>query len=450
MKHTLRYLQGTQDHKFTPHPKTTLGSNKEVNNEARKSNNSSRVQEEEHKEHYTSETFWRKQYPTNRLQTHIHTDYTSAKSIATGIGQMYRNTIQQQIHIDIPPAHKNQHARQPCRHTDNICHSRRLQQSSLQCWAFELKNYHSLRRQFHKQVSQACLQARVQKHQQQLDACTIHTSLLTPWFRNPLYRQWQCYLYHPGFLTKREALGLMTTWIYSLQFLLHGINNSEWNIFLLHGIRNFACRRTLVQLTPWRRWNNFFFSPEAVFAKQLGPTTCVTWTILPRWRTGGQWSRRQVQTTRVGQFAEWQHNLRENKSTTQYVDTRIAFKMLVIKDDNMTWSIAIDSTKDWWYTALTKAEWDNAIEKSKKYWFTVTTMDEYNLLLDFNNGWSDHLPGTEEDQWVRSSQWSQQWIQLEMTISTVTAQQVDTEVMLWQDNDESWNNAWFCLYRFLP
>ena len=139
MKHTLRYLQGTQDHKFTPHPKTTLGSNKEVNNEARKSNNSSRVQEEEHKEHYTSETFWRKQYPTNRLQTHIHTDYTSAKSIATGIGQMYRNTIQQQIHIDIPPAHKNQHARQPCRHTDNICHSRRLQQSSLQCWAFELK-----------------------------------------------------------------------------------------------------------------------------------------------------------------------------------------------------------------------------------------------------------------------------------------------------------------------
>ena len=50
-------------------------------------------------------------------------------------------------------------------------------------------NYNSRRRQFHKQVSQACLQARVQKHQQQLDACTIHTSLLTPWFRNPLYRQ---------------------------------------------------------------------------------------------------------------------------------------------------------------------------------------------------------------------------------------------------------------------
>ena len=54
------------------------------------------------------------------------------------------------------------------------------------------------------------------------------------------------------------------------------------------------------ELTTWRRWSNFFFSPEAVFAKQLGPTTCMTWTILPRWRTGGQWSRRQVQTTRVG------------------------------------------------------------------------------------------------------------------------------------------------------
>ena len=37
------------------------GSNKEVNKEARKSNNSRRVQEEERKKHYTSEIYWRKQ-----------------------------------------------------------------------------------------------------------------------------------------------------------------------------------------------------------------------------------------------------------------------------------------------------------------------------------------------------------------------------------------------------
>ena len=60
--------------------------------------------------------------------------------------------------------------------------------------------------------------------------------------------------------------------------------------------------------------------------------------------------------------------------------------MLVPKDDNLTWSTAIDSTKDWRFTALTKAEWDNVIDESKTYWFTVTTMDEYNSILDFNNG----------------------------------------------------------------
>ena len=34
---------------------------------------------------------------------------------------------------------QNQHARQPGRHTHNVCHSRSLQQTPLQCWAFELK-----------------------------------------------------------------------------------------------------------------------------------------------------------------------------------------------------------------------------------------------------------------------------------------------------------------------
>ena len=34
---------------------------------------------------------------------------------------------------------QNQHARQPCRHIHNVCHSRSLQQTPLQIWAFELK-----------------------------------------------------------------------------------------------------------------------------------------------------------------------------------------------------------------------------------------------------------------------------------------------------------------------
>ena len=101
VQHTLRYLQGTQEYKFILHPATTLGSNKEANNDARKSNNSLRTERESElcssrpKEHERRRTRRRAQEElhiriflmetilTNKLQTHIHTDSSSTKRIAT-------------------------------------------------------------------------------------------------------------------------------------------------------------------------------------------------------------------------------------------------------------------------------------------------------------------------------------------------------------------------------
>jgi len=61
-------------------------------------------------------------------------------------------------------------------------------------------------------------------------------------------------------------------------FLLHGvfnngwINNSEWNNLLLHGIRNFACRRTVVRTDNLAKVKQFFSFRLKLFSRNnLGP-----------------------------------------------------------------------------------------------------------------------------------------------------------------------------------
>ena len=88
--------------------------------------------------------------------------------------------------------------------------------------------------------------------------------------------------------------------------------------------------------------------------------------------------------------------------------------------------------------------------ESKKYWFTVTTMDEYNLLLDFNNGYGDHLPEQRKtNEWGVLNE-----VNNEFSWKWQPPQSLHNELTMKWRLDKTAIKAGtmhdFCLYRFLP
>ena len=86
-------------------------------------------------------------------------------------------------------------------------------------------------------------------------------------------------------------------------------------------------------------------------------------------------------------------SLWENKSVIHNVETMFPSTMLMPKDDNLTWETAIDPTKEWWFTAVTKAEWDNKIVNPE-----TMMVDKIPGGLRVDNGWEQLIfqPTTEE------------------------------------------------------
>ena len=79
-------------------------------------------------------------------------------------------------------------------------------------------------------------------------------------------------------------------------------------------------------------------------------------------------------------------SLWENKSTIHNVETMFPSTMLIPKDDNLTWETAIDPTKEWWFTAVTKTEWDNKIVNPE-----TMLVDKIPGGLRVDNGWEQHI-----------------------------------------------------------
>ena len=202
-----------------------------------------------------------------------------------------------------------------------------------------------------------------------------------------------------------KLLDWWQTWIYSWRFLLHGvfnngwINNSEWNKFIAWGSQ--FCLSTYSR-SNWQlgEGETIFF----LFAWSCFRETTRAYNMHDVNNTSSLKNRRTMIETASPDYKSWSICRMAAKShcgrTSQQSNMSIQEFLSRSSSPRTTiWLGAQLSTLQRIGT-LTKAEWDNVIDESKKYWFPMTTMDEYNLLLDFNNGRSDHLlEQTKTNEW---------------------------------------------------
>ena len=130
------YTQLEQEHRSTTHQKLSDGNNtdKQITNQ--------------------------NPHGLNKWQKHCNKNWIVKESKTHCFEVPFHTTAGTQWH---PNSAQNRYLGQHCKHIHKVCHSRSPQQTSLQRWASEPQQQLTLpSRQFHKQVSQACIQKQQQ------------------------------------------------------------------------------------------------------------------------------------------------------------------------------------------------------------------------------------------------------------------------------------------------